>query len=109
MISRRNWQPSRARDHRRRPAGKMTLAQDTRLAGPYRARACGSRWRCFDRCVLEISVGQPYHECDKLAAAVEWVNAHAGDPFASCVVLVGDSLQRHTIGFLERLSADSAH
>lgn len=42
-----------------------------------------------------MSVGQAYHEGEKLNAVIDWVNSHAYAPFAGCVILVADTLQRH--------------
>lgn len=42
-------------------------------------------------CALPVSVGQPYHETEKMLATVELVNKY----FAKCVIIVCDSLQRH--------------
>jgi tRNA-dependent cyclodipeptide synthase len=44
------------------------------------------------KCILLISVGQKYHESDKLAATIELINK---SKFKSCVVAVADTLQRH--------------
>ena len=45
------------------------------------------------KCLLTISVGQEAHEGDKFAATVELVN----DSFGSCIMLVDDTLQRHSM------------
>lgn len=44
-------------------------------------------------CILSISVGQPAHEGDKLAATIKLVE----QTFGSCIIMVCDSLQRHTL------------
>lgn len=44
-------------------------------------------------CVLLISVGQRYHEQDKLSSTIHLINA---SNFSSCSIMVADSLQRHT-------------
>lgn len=53
-------------------------------------------------CVLAISVGQPYHEAEKLLSTVELINK---SQFSSCCIIVGDTLQRHN---LEIASLDEA-
>ncbi len=45
------------------------------------------------KCVLPISVGQEYHEGEKFKATIKLVNDH----FNECLIIVCDSLQRHTI------------
>lgn len=45
-------------------------------------------------CVLPISVGQDYHEGEKFKSLLRLVERH----FARCKVIVGDYLQRHTLG-----------
>lgn len=42
-------------------------------------------------CILGISVGQPYHEGEKLEAIIEEINEN----FSRCFVEIGDSLQRY--------------
>jgi len=62
--------------------------------GPYRLRvnACPG-WTEYKTCTLGISVGQPYHEGEKFAAAVEWAARH----FERIRVDVADTLQRHRL------------
>lgn len=57
-----------------------------------RVKSC-PRWREFDTARLSISVGKDYHEGEKFAAAVDWI----GGKFKHCIVMVSDTLQRHTI------------
>ncbi len=45
---------------------------------------------------LDISVGQSYHEGEKMIALAEWTSRH----FNECVVNVCDSLQRHNLEFM---------
>ena len=45
------------------------------------------------KCVLLISVGQQYHEGEKFNSSIKLVNKH----FSFCNILVGDTLQRHTL------------
>jgi hypothetical protein len=45
------------------------------------------------QCLLTISVGQEVHEGDKFAATIGLVNEN----FFSCIVLIDDTLQRHTM------------
>lgn len=44
-------------------------------------------------CCLAISVGQPYHEGERLRAAIDYINEN----FAQCTIALGDTLQRHNI------------
>lgn len=53
----------------------------------------GSGWRRFDRVRLMISVGQPYHEGQKLRAVVDWINRNPS--IREVQVSVNDLLQRH--------------
>lgn len=55
-------------------------------------------------CLLPISVGQIYHEDEKLAALINLVNAK----FKSCLIVVCDSLYRHTLQ-VEGYSASEAY
>ncbi|MGD9153365.1 MAG: hypothetical protein PVG30_06900 [Gammaproteobacteria bacterium] len=50
------------------------------------------------RCFLPISVGQPYHEGEKFAATIRLVN---DSNFKECVIVVCDTLQRHTMAIFE--------
>lgn len=47
----------------------------------------------YSKCLLTISVGQQSHEAELFNMTVDLVNEH----FGSCVLLVDDSLQRHTM------------
>ena len=53
-------------------------------------------------CLLTISVGQEVHEDEKFAATVQLVNAS----FASCILLIDCSLQRHSIALDKTQDAD---
>lgn len=50
-----------------------------------------NNWRKYPVGRLDISVGMPYHEGEKLKAAVAW----AGERFSHLIVSVADTLQRH--------------
>jgi hypothetical protein len=54
------------------------------------------------RCLLTISVGQEVHEEAKFLATVELVNSN----FASCIMLIDDSLQRHSMALNQTQNAD---
>ncbi|MCC2624597.1 MAG: Uncharacterized protein K0R14_470 [Burkholderiales bacterium] len=45
------------------------------------------------KCSVAISVGQPVHEGEKFEAVLTTVNSS----FRECTIIVGDSLQRHTL------------
>ena len=53
----------------------------------------GAEWRRFARVRLMISVGQPYHEGEKLRAVVDWINRNPA--IRDVQVSVNDLLQRH--------------
>jgi hypothetical protein len=53
-------------------------------------------------CVLTISVGQEVHEGDKFLKTIELVNKS----FKSCIILIDDTLQRHTMALESTHDAD---
>ena len=55
------------------------------------------------RCLLTISVGQEVHEGDKFAATIDLVNTS----FSSAILLIDDSLQRHSIALDKNQNADA--
>ncbi len=56
--------------------------------------------------IMPISIGQPYHEGEQLAATVESINHTFSE--GCCVVAVADALQRFTLQIKENLSAEEA-
>ncbi len=54
------------------------------------------------QCLLTISVGQEVHEGEKFAATIELVERS----FKSCIMLIDDTLQRHTIALNAPQNAD---
>lgn len=54
------------------------------------------------KCILPISVGQPYHEGKKFEATLDLVNK----TFSECVILVCDTLQRYSTAILEKKSPE---
>lgn len=50
-------------------------------------------------CILAISVGQEYHEGEKLSSAVQLINRSS---FKKCYIFVDDTLQRHTLSLYHR-------
>jgi hypothetical protein len=54
------------------------------------------------RCLITISVGQEVHEGEKFAATIELINSS----FQSCIMLIDDSLQRHTMAIEKEEDAD---
>lgn len=54
------------------------------------------------KCLLTISVGQEVHEGDKFAATIDLVNAW----FGSAILLIDDSLQRHSMALDKLQDAD---
>jgi hypothetical protein len=57
------------------------------------------------KCILTISVGQPNHEGDKLFSTLLAVNKH----FSLCLIMVCDSLQRHTRKISSRNTLEVLH
>jgi len=49
-------------------------------------------------CLLTISVGQPYHEGEKLSATVQSINKKQ---FKKCLIMVCDTLQKYSIRILD--------
>lgn len=72
--------------------------------GPYTIKATGGDWQSYDTVRLEISVGYPYHEGDKLKSTLEWASTR----FEKTVVLVNDTLQRYNFMFEDGLSEEDA-
>jgi hypothetical protein len=58
----------------------------------------------LSRCALGISVGRPEHEGRKLAAAIKFVNQN----FSYCDIIIGDTLQRHTLSMYHDLTNDES-
>ncbi len=56
-------------------------------------------------CVLPISVGQEYHEGEKLRATLRTVNAS----FKSCTIAVCDTLQRYSIRILKNKNDEESY
>lgn len=54
-------------------------------------------------CMLLISVGQPYHEQEKLSATIDLVSGK----FKSCTIMVCDTLQKYNL--MEHLNAEDAY
>lgn len=59
----------------------------------------------LSKCILTVSVGQPNHEGDKFFATVLAVNKQ----FTSCIIMVCDSLQRHTMKISSPLDLSELH
>lgn len=55
----------------------------------------GAGWRAYDQARLQISVGQEYHEGEKLLATLQW----AAERFEKVIICVNDTLQRHNFEF----------
>jgi tRNA-dependent cyclodipeptide synthase len=61
-------------------------------------------WLDFDFVRLQISVGQEYHENEKLKAAIDWCKPR----FKSVQICVNDSLQRYNMMFEQGISEEEA-
>ena len=55
-------------------------------------------------CRMEISIGQPYHEGEKLRLALDW----ARNNYKQTIILLGDTQQRFNIAFREGLEINQA-
>ena len=55
------------------------------------------------QCLITISVGQQTHEGERFLSTVNLLN----ESCASCIILMGDSLQRHTMALIGSDTADS--
>jgi tRNA-dependent cyclodipeptide synthase len=51
----------------------------------------GHDWRKHETASLSLSLGQPYHEGDKLQSTLFWINRN----FCRCLIDVADTLQRY--------------
>ncbi|MBL8638783.1 MAG: hypothetical protein JNK24_00355 [Alphaproteobacteria bacterium] len=65
----------------------------------------GDKWLPYDTVRMEISLGQQYHESDKLSCAVEWVK----NRFQNIVVLCNDTLQRYNYAILQNNDPENFH
>jgi tRNA-dependent cyclodipeptide synthase len=65
------------------------------MSSKYRVKVYRNEWRSCEEARLEISVGQDYHEGEKLAALTEWVSRH----FKAASVNLCDTLQRYNHQF----------
>ncbi|MBA2651507.1 MAG: hypothetical protein H0U73_04470 [Tatlockia sp.] len=64
------------------------------IKAAYRYIDEGSRAKfCDSQCLLTISVGQEVHENEKLETTIDLIN----NSFRSCILMIDDSLQRHTM------------
>ena len=72
----------------------------------YKVRARSKwEWRSFDTVRMEISVGQEYHEDQKLAVSMDW----ARENFANRYIILGDTTQRYNMMFTHGLDEETAH
>lgn len=71
----------------------------------YKIRARGKwDWKSFDTVRLPISVGQLYHEGDKLEATADW----ARNNFEKRTIILGDAPQRYNLMFKHGYSEERA-
>lgn len=72
----------------------VTRLQFPPQTGPYAIKVKeGDRWHHRSTVRLEISVGQAYHEGEKLECAIKWAKAR----FAEIIILCNDTLQRYNL------------
>lgn len=57
------------------------------------------------KCLMPISIGQKVHEGDKFLSTIKLINAS----FKSCVILIDDSVQRHTIKITDCSDEDTLY
>lgn len=86
----------------------MAKKQYPEQSGPYLVKVKSNQstdaWQNFDTARLQISVGQEYHEGDKLRALTNWCRAR----FNKVVFCVNDSLQHYNLMFEKSLEEDAA-
>jgi tRNA-dependent cyclodipeptide synthase len=72
----------------------------------YKVRARSKwAWRAFDTVRMEISVGQDYHEDEKLKSSMDW----ARENFKERFIILGDTTQRYNIMFTHGADEKTAH
>lgn len=79
-------------------------AQTGHYAVKVKSEQSYDNWHDFQTARLQISVGQDYHEGDKIIATLKWLNPR----FSSVQICVNDSLQRFNMMFDSGLSAVDA-
>lgn len=87
----------------------MRTRQYPEQTGPYLVKVKSEKstdsWQMFDVARLQISVGQDYHEGEKLRATLGWLKAR----FSIVKVCVNDTLQRFNLMFEEGLDSAEAY
>lgn len=83
---------------------KQFPAQTGDYAVKIKSEQSTDNWQNFDVARLQISVGQDYHEGDKLRAVAEWAKGR----FEKVVVCVNDTLQRFDLMFETGLDEEAA-
>lgn len=87
----------------------MKTRQYPEQTGPYLVKVKSEKstdsWQRFDVSRLQISVGQDYHEGEKLRATLGWLKAR----FSVVKVCVNDTLQRFNLMFEEGLDSAEAY
>jgi hypothetical protein len=57
------------------------------------------------KCLMPISVGQKVHECIKFLSTIRLINSS----FKFCVILVDDSVQRHTMKIIDHSNEETLY
>lgn len=79
-------------------AGKVVHAKFTHVAKEDKLQFPNAN------CLVTLSIGQPYHEGQHLAATLNLVN----QTFSSCTFILGDTLQRHTMRISQPMMDEEA-
>lgn len=86
----------------------MKSKQYPEQLGPYvvkvKSEKSADKWQDFDTARLQISVGQEYHEGDKMVATLDWLRSRF--PFSQ--ICVNDTLQRFNLMFEDNLGLPEA-
>ena len=88
-----------------RQSGFQYPAQDGAYKVKVKSEQSTHNWQNFDHARLQISVGQEYHEGDKLEAMLDW----AAPRFETIDLCVNDTLQRFNLIFEHGVSRFRAH
>ena len=84
----------------------INLPQNTLVKVTFRCSEQDKADMVDSDCILHISVGQEYHEGEKLIATMDLIN----ETFRSCTIMLCDTLQRHTLKLsYPNLSDDELH
>ncbi len=72
---------------------KLNLPRETLVKVTFRCDPQDKKSMKNSDCIYHVSVGQAYHEGEKLIATMDLIN----ETFRSCTIMLCDTLQRHTL------------